>query len=193
MRKSILAFAACLLLSIAPVAAGCGGGDREGSTAGGREAATGSEAGDREGDSRSADGSRDSGEAGGSKPTSEPESGFVAEANALCRKQKRQIKVRADAIVQSATGKGEQMRQAALRRLILAAIVPGLEAEAEQLKALQAPPGDEEGVEGVVAAIESVLAEARKDPTAFLGNAGAFDEPHRLAREYGIGACGTPS
>ena len=191
MRGSVAVLVACLLLSGA-VLAGCGGGgDKEGSTttaAGGEVAAKG-EGG--EGAARS--GSTEASESGGAAQTAKPQSKaeFVTAANALCTKWQRQAQTKLTALFKSASAEGS--KQAAMQRIVEKAIAPTMEAEAEGLRALGAPQGEEEEVEAVAAAIEAVVDEARQDPTAFVTDANAFKSAEHAARAYGIGACGRVS
>ena len=185
MSKSIRVFGVCLLLS-GLLAAGCG--DEEGAPAGG--ATTGAEASDGQGES--ADGA-----AGELEPTSESKAEYTAKANALCKKRKRQIQadlMRIFKEVQEEEGsQSQQQQQAGLRKLVEEAVAPGLEAEAEELRELGAPDGDEAQVEEVLAAIEALVAEMRETPQAFATNPAAFEKAQRPARKYGIGACGSVS
>ena len=184
MRRSIAALTVCLLLS-GLLAAGCG------------EDSSTTAAGDG-----SAEGGR---EAGGSdvpaapevQPTSESKAEYTAKANALCKKRKRQIQadlMRIFKEVQEEEGsQSQQQQQAGLRKLVEDAVAPGLEAEAEELRELGAPQGDEAQVEEVLAAIEALVAEMRETPQAFATNPAAFEKAQRPARKYGIGACGSVS
>lgn len=173
-----------------------GGGDGEASRGGGSTDGSESSGGGGEPPSGSGSpggGKASSGAGGGGPPASGPKADFVAEANALCSKQRRQIKAEVNDIFQRAKGTGTQSQQTALRNLVTSAIVPGLEAEANGLRELDPPPGDEADIEALAAAIDAVVAEAQADPTAFLANSTAFNETRKLAREYGIGPCGTLS
>lgn len=179
MNQAIRVIGVCLLLS-GFVVAGCGGDD-DGS--GGEGATAGAEAGN--GQSESADGS-----GGELEPTSESKEEYVAEANALCRKQKKQIQADLSKLLQTLP---EGSPQASARKIVEEGLTPGLEAEVEGLRELGAPEGDEEQIEALLVAIEATLAEAREDPKAFVGNASAFAKTRKLAGEYGIGQCGRPT
>lgn len=177
MRRCIPLFAVCLLLAGLAVA-GCGGGD-EGTTAGdGGEAAAQAGAGGKEGESQS------TGES--AQPISEAQAEFVAKANAVCTKQQQLLQAK----LRQAFKSGPGSQHAALLRLTEDAIGPAMEAEAEELRALGAPRGDEEQVEAIAAALEALGAEARKNPTRLVAGSGPFEKEQKLAQGYGIGACG---
>ncbi len=222
-------------LLLAALAAGCGGGGDNGSTAAtGNETTAGTGAGGKEGESLSAGGSPsadesgsggesssggaggESGNGGGSgsesrggespgaaespgapapkaeSTSAESKADFIVKTNALCAKRLQQIQTDVREIFESAKGEGSQ--QAALLKLVDDAIAPGLEAEADELGALEPPQGDAGKIEEIVAAIEAAVAEARKDPQAFLTNStAALAKPQQLARAYGIGSCGRAS
>lgn len=186
MRYSILAVLACLLLG-SFVIAGCGS-DSDDTTAGGASATeAGTESG---GEANSGDGdSSDSSEAPSAKPTSESKAEFTARANELCEKRRNEIKKKSGEIFTSAQESGGSP-EAALNSLIEDAVVPGLEGEIEELQELGVPEGNEDQVEEIIAAIESMLASAREDPQAFVKNPAEFNAANKVAVRYGLEACG---
>lgn len=181
MGNVIRAVGTCLLLC-GVLLAGCGGDD---DGTGGEGATAGAEA--DSGQSRSAGGSD-----GELEPTPESKEDYVAKANALCSKRRKQIQAELSEFFQEAQG-DEAQRRAVLRGLVEETVAPGLKAEAEELRRLGAPQEDVGEVEAVIAAIEAVAAEARKDPETFAENPAALNEAQRLARSYGIGQCGRPT
>ena len=138
-------------------------------------------------------GGGESSTAEGRAPMSGARTDFVAEASSVCRKRRRRMRAQVSSIYTHAQGKDPKSQQAALHRLATDAIAPGVEAEVEELRKLEAPKGDKGKVKALLAALEAVAAEARRDPTAFLGDPAAFDEPRKLAHKSGIDACGTLS
>lgn len=188
MRGSIAALAACLLL-LAVVVAGCGGGGGEGTTSGGGGAATSEANGGESGGQGGGESSESSQET--EEPVSEAKADFVAKANAFCEEQLKQLRPQLQKILGGGNGsKKPAAQQAALDRLAKEAIGPMMQAEAEELKALGAPEGDEEQVEAVVASLESIAAQARKNPKALVANVNVFVKAQKVAAEYGIDACG---
>jgi hypothetical protein len=133
--------------------------------------------------------------AGATAPKAASKSDFVVKANALCVKRREQVQAAVAAIFKGIEGKeSESSRQSAVRKLVDRAVAPKLEAEAEELRALEPPRGDAGKVEAIAAAIEAGVAEAREDPQAFIGGGSSpLTKPQRLARRYGIGACGRVS
>lgn len=177
MTQAIRVIGACLLLS-GVLAAGCGGDDD--STAGGNGDAATTGAG--EGNSANGDG------ASGAQSSPRSKKEFTADANELCMQRVQAMKDESAALFTE--GEAESPQEA-MRAFADKAIVPALEAEAEELRELGAPEGDEEQVEGIVVAIEAMARAAREDPRKFLTRPAEFEEAHDLARKYGIAACGT--
>lgn len=116
---------------------------------------------------------------------------FVATANALCEKQRKQSQAKLSEIFKGSQGAEQpSSQQTGMRRIADEAVAPAMEAEAEGLRTLGAPAGDEKQVEAIVAALDQVAAEAREDPKAFVMNPNAMKKAETIARTYGLGACG---
>lgn len=183
MRRSILALVACLLVS-GVVIVGCGGGDDESTTAGGGAAATTGAGG--EGGSQSGGEASDGSAPTSVEPTSETKAEFSAKANAACVSQQKQLQVP----LQQAFKNGQNSQQA-LRQVTEEAIGPAMEAEAEELRALGAPQGDEKQIEAIAVALDAIAAEARENPMKLVTDPSAFKEAQKLARGYGLDFCGS--
>ena len=186
MRGPIWALAACLIL--VAVVAGCGGGGDEGKTttgAGeGSTTAAGTEGGQKGSQSereRQGSSSRD-----GTEPRSAAKAEFVAKANSFCEKQRQQLQSKLQQITQAAKGS----QKAALTRFSKEAVGAAMKAEAEELRALGPPEGDEEEVEAIIASIEAIATEARENPATLASNASLFAKARKLAQAYGVDACG---
>lgn len=72
-------------------------------------------------------------------------------------------------------------------------VVPTLEEQLAQLRALPAPAGDRESVGAIYDAVDSGIEELRADPGLLTrpNNGGAFDQANRLARRFGFRQCGS--
>ncbi len=199
MGKPVLTVVLCLLLGCAIPLAGCGGGGGDsGSTENGGEAAAGANAGREGGGGGSGEEAGEAGEStsGGEEstlaPTSESKQEFVVKATSLCKKQQKSMRAGVLDFLKSAKDSKASV-QASQRRFVEEVLAPGFEAEAEGLRNLGAPEGEEEQVEAVIAAIELAIEEARRDPSAYFGGAPVFKEASRVPAAYGIPACGTIS
>jgi hypothetical protein len=76
--------------------------------------------------------------------------------------------------------------------LIIDVLVPNLEKEIKGIRALGAPSGDEEQIEGFLTALEEGIEVAEDDPKAVTHSSEAiFGIGSRLAKEYGLEVCGS--
>ncbi len=76
--------------------------------------------------------------------------------------------------------------------LIGGVLVPNLEWEIKEIRALGAPDGDEERIEEIVTAWEEGIQVAETDPKAVKHSSEAiFGIGSRLAKEYGLEVCGS--
>ena len=115
---------------------------------------------------------------------------FLAEADRICRATNRRVEAAADGLV----AVGRQPPPQEVRRVVLAVVVPALEAEVRAIRALGAPSGDEPRVEAIIAATERGIDEILADPVAVLdGPPPALRAAGRLARAYGSAYCGVPA
>jgi hypothetical protein len=76
--------------------------------------------------------------------------------------------------------------------LIGGVLVPNLEREIKEIRALGAPAGDEERIEAIFTAWEEGIEVAENDPNAVRHSSEAiFGIGSRLAKEYGLEVCGS--
>jgi hypothetical protein len=76
--------------------------------------------------------------------------------------------------------------------LIGGVLVPNLEREIKEIRALGAPSGDQEEVEEILNALEEGIETAENDPGAVKSSSEAiFGIASRLGKEYGLEVCGS--
>lgn len=80
--------------------------------------------------------------------------------------------------------------EAALQDFIIDVVIPSNRDQAEQIRALGAPEGDEEEVGEILDALDEAIARAEADPEALTADSGEFDEASELAQAYGLEVCG---
>lgn len=187
-RHLVPAVGMCLLLAAFTIA-GCGGGSNSGSTtqAGGSEATTNAGTGSSPESEEGSSAAESREEQLAIESGAKRKQGFLAKAETLCREQQKIMQTRAGALFNQA--KPHPSAEASQRALVEEVIAPGFEAEAEGLRALEAPKGDEKEVEALIAAIDKSAVEGREDPKAYLANE-RFAKADDLARRYGLLACG---
>ncbi len=120
-----------------------------------------------------------------SEPLSKVE--FLREADRICFSSEARIEAAADDLV---TARGDP-DPAEVERIAIALVVPALEAEVTAIRALGAPPGDEEQVDAILAATEDGIAAIEADPRGLLdGIPAPLRRAQRLAEAYGSQQCG---
>lgn len=85
------------------------------------------------------------------------------------------------------TEKGEQ------EKLVRVVGLPPILMEAEELRDLSAPEGQQDEIEAIATAIESAVEKGESNPSSILNGEGPFSKADKLAREYGFKACAAAS
>lgn len=75
-------------------------------------------------------------------------------------------------------------------------LVPAIEGQIDELRALGTPEGDEEQLSTFYETVEEVMQSAKANPQRFLSELGNFERPYgeveRLGKAYGIQVCAQP-
>lgn len=162
------------ILVAALVAAGCGGGDRGEATAeGGSTVANQSVTGDEN-----------------AAPISK--AAFLKKGDAVCAEGREKISAAAGPVLAAKPGEREDLEI----KLVGEVLVPAIQTDVDDLRALGAPPGDEEEVNAIIAEIEKVLATAEEEPEAFVvpedpsvKRPDQWRPADKRAEEYGFKEC----
>lgn len=172
-------------IAVVVAVAGCGGGSS--SSTGGE---TTSAAGETSGKSESSSGKSES-SSGKAAPSGEiSDAGFVKQANAICEEGKKQSLGEMSAYVKEHSEGSNRPNLKALKGAIQAVIVPAIQTQAEEIRALNAPEGDEAKVDAFLAALEEgveTAEEASGSSTAPFAQ--SFKRSAELAHEYGLDGC----
>lgn len=134
-------------------------------------------------------GGNDETEGGFSPVVSEPLSKveFLRQADEICFASEQRIEAAADELV---TQEGDP-DPAEVERIALEVVVPALESEVAAIRALGAPKGDEEDVDGILEATEEGIAAIEADPTGLLESIPKpLTRAQMLAENYGSRQCG---
>jgi hypothetical protein len=200
--KSVL-FCCAAIAVVVVVLAGCGGGSS--SSSGSSEAKSGASEGSAKGESASgggesaSGGGKSSGEsasgggesAGKSTPGGEiSDSEFVKQANAICEEGKKQSLEEMSAYVKKHGGSSGGQKLAQLKEAILAVVVPAIQTQAEEIRALSVSGGEAAKVDAFTAALEEgveAAEQAKGSSTAPFGQ--SFKHSAELAHEYGLDGC----
>ena len=118
---------------------------------------------------------------------------FVAQADAICKKGNAEIESEVEAF-QAKNDLGEndepsKVQQAEVSETILA---PNVTNQAEEIRALEAPSGDEDEISAMLDSLDEGVEEVEANPQApFESNQpNPFGAANKLAREYGLKVCG---
>jgi hypothetical protein len=116
---------------------------------------------------------------------------FVKEANAICEEVKARIEVDYGRFLEDEySGDANQQEEVDPDNLVDEVVIPNVEREVDQIRALGIPSGDEEEIEAILDGREQAVDEAVGNAKKFVDtNGGMFDESSKLAREYGLKAC----
>ncbi len=120
---------------------------------------------------------------------------FIAKADAICDKGQRQVErnfgdyaKKTDLQITQITKKPTKEQ---VNELVGTVLIPAIEQEITQIRALGAPAGDEDKIEAMLEAMEDGIETAKDLPQTVLEQTGvAFGISSRLAKEYGLTTCG---
>lgn len=165
MRTFRWTFTTMLALAVLVGMAGCGGDNEAASGNGGSTSVDGSAAAD----------------------TGTPDT-FAAETEKICQEGAKRIKQESRPLFETNIKFSE--RGPLVKTFVFDMVIPNIEQEIEEIRALEPPPGDSDEVNAILLAMEDSLDEARQDPLAFVDNPTPFAQSEKLANQYGLRGCG---
>ncbi|HEX3608167.1 MAG TPA: hypothetical protein VHU14_00645 [Solirubrobacterales bacterium] len=116
---------------------------------------------------------------------------FIKKADAICKASIERIETSFISYLRKSGG-GTHPGKAAEEELVGKVLVPSVQREVKELRALGAPSGDEDRVDAIVEALEEGAETAESDPAAVTSSSEVvFGIASRLAKEYGLEACGS--
>ncbi|MFA4928386.1 MAG: hypothetical protein WC558_07710 [Patulibacter sp.] len=128
---------------------------------------------------------------GGSDDEGPTKAEYIAKADAICKTEgEKSQKAATDAVVALGT---EDPTPEQLQVIATSTIIPGLEKQVGDLKALDKPKDDEEEIDAIYAALDTAINAGKEDPSTLTGAAGAnpFDDANKKAVAYGLKECGS--
>jgi hypothetical protein len=106
---------------------------------------------------------------------------WITQADQICERDNQEL-AQAGANIQN---------QKDAEQFVSDTLVPKLNEEIEDLRALPAPEGDEDQINAILDAAQRGADEIEVDPTVVSNEASnPFDEANRLANDYGLQVCG---
>jgi hypothetical protein len=112
---------------------------------------------------------------------------FVTQANEICAKGSDEI----DAAAADVFGGGSQPSPEEGQQFITETVIPTIQGEIDDIKALGAPAGDEEQVTAILDAAQQGVDAGKADPSVLEGGQqnDPFAESDKLAKAYGLTEC----
>jgi hypothetical protein len=117
---------------------------------------------------------------------------FVKQGNAICTKGNEQIESEFEEFSKERNlSETKAPPKAVQEEGAEEILIPAINQQVEEIKALGTPEGDEAEVEEIFTTVEEAIEEGEEDPTSLFGSGpGKFKEANKLAREYGLTVCG---
>ena len=112
---------------------------------------------------------------------------YIEEADTTCAEQNRRLQRKIVAYMRRNAGIDPVKLDAAMVDKVFA---PDFEFEIRSIRAIVLPPQDASRIARLLNAMLAVVAEAEKDPAAFVRTDGAFAKPEAMATAYGFASCG---
>jgi hypothetical protein len=117
----------------------------------------------------------------GGEPPSKSE--FIQEADAICSEGDQEIDQAAEQL-----GPGRPSDQE-LEQFTTGTLVPGIQQQIDDLRALTPPAGDEEEISQFLDSAQQALDELEQDPALLLSGDDPFVEVRQFGERYGFEAC----
>jgi hypothetical protein len=125
-------------------------------------------------------------------PTGEvSKSEYILQADRICARGDRQINLAADQYFGEELGLRSNQRPTdqQIARFGEDEVIPGIQDQHDELVELEAPEEDAEELEEIYDTLQAEIDAAEEDPVTVAED--AFAEASRLARDYGLEACGS--
>jgi hypothetical protein len=126
---------------------------------------------------------------GDSTTTSVSKAAFIKKADAVCQTNTQRMQRQILAVLKTKNGI-RKPKPSEYERLVGTIIVPAVQREIKDLRALPVPSGDEDRIDAMIGALEEGLETAENDPKAVEATSDVvFGIFSRLAGEYGLTTC----
>ena len=109
---------------------------------------------------------------------------FVSQGNAICKKGNQQLNAAGKAL-------GKHPTKAQLNSFVTASVIPNIQRQVDQLRALDEPSADQDQVNAILDEADAALAKVKADPSLLTGNSDPFAKANKKAKAYGLTVCGS--
>jgi maltose-binding protein MalE len=115
---------------------------------------------------------------------------FIKQGDAICQKGNKEIETGFEAFMKENGIKGEPSKAQGVE-ISETVLIPSIETQSEELRALGAPSGEEGEISAMLDALDEGVEEAEEDPEALLASeSDPFGPANKMASEYGLKVCG---
>jgi len=111
---------------------------------------------------------------------------FLKQGNEICAKGNQEL----DQAAQKTFSGGPPSAEEA-SAFVNDELIPNVEDQVSQLRDLSPPEGDEDEVNAILDAADEGLSKSEDDPAGVFQEGDPFAEANKLARDYGLVACGS--
>ena len=112
---------------------------------------------------------------------------FIAQADAICKSSGQDVDQQANELFG-----GGQPSQEEIEQFATDVFVPSLRDQAESIRALTPPEGDEDEINAMLDDLDSAIDQVEEDPSLIAaGDAGPFADVNEEAQDYGLEECGS--
>jgi hypothetical protein len=116
---------------------------------------------------------------------------FLKQGNAICEEGSKNINSEFEEFSkENNLSETKEPPKAVQEEAVEQILIPSINSQIEEVKALGTPEGDEGELEKLITAEEEVVEEAEEDPISLFGTSAKQKEANKLANEYGLTACG---
>jgi hypothetical protein len=117
---------------------------------------------------------------------------FIKQGDAICKKGNKEIEEGFESFAkENNLPQNKEPNKAQGKELVETVIVPDIKAQAEGIRALGAPSGDEAQVSAMLDSLDEGIEAAEEDPEAlFAAKSDPFASANKQAKEYGLKVCG---
>lgn len=118
---------------------------------------------------------------------------FIAQADAICKKGNAEIESEFEAFTKkNGIDENEEPSKAQQAEVSEAILVPNIQSQSEEIRALEAPSGDEDEISAMLDSLDEGVEEVEANPQAPFESKqpDPFGPANKLAKEYGLKVCG---
>lgn len=114
---------------------------------------------------------------------------LIKQGDQICEKANEQSETEAEEFAEENDFTLEKASDEQLEEAVAEVLVPNLNGQIEDIRALGAPEGDEEQVDEILTSLEGAADEIEEDPSVVFDGE-VLKEPSKLAEAYGFEVCG---